>query len=147
MRMALTENIDNFNYKKTKKKVNKYFEDLDRLEWEKARLNVQKGLIARCDVTKEEKKQPYIPVGKDEFSLIAKAAKNEEVKKHLSGYFWAKSILTEEEQIYIMESFVNGRYQEEIADLLGFNSSDSWAFRKLKRRAIYKFAYVLNLIV
>ena len=40
-----------------------------------------------------------------------------------------------------------GKYEDEIVDLLGFNSIDSWAFRKLKRNAIYKFAYVLNLIV
>jgi len=147
MRMALAENLDSFNYKKTKKNVNNYFEDLEKLEWEQARLNAQKGLIAKYEVAAENEKQQYIPIGKDEFNLAAKAEKTEEIQKHLAGYHWAKSILTEQEQLYITEYFINGKYEDEVVAILGFHDIHSKAYKKLKRRAIYKFAYVLNLIV
>lgn len=147
MQMALAENLDSFDLKRTKENVNNYFESLEKLKWEQARLNVQKGLTAQYDVLSDDKKQPYVSVGKDEFNLSAIAEKDEEVKKHLSGYYWAKSILSEQEQLYITEYFVNGKYEDEVVNLLGLNSSDSRAFRNLKRRAIYKFAYVLNLVV
>ena len=146
MKMSLTENLDSFDLKETKRKVNSYFMDLEKLKWEQARLNVQKGLVARCD-SGESKRQPYAVVGKDEFNLGAKAEKDEELQKHLVGYYWAKSILSQQEQLYITEYFVHGKYEDEVVGLLGFNSSDSRAFRNLKRKAIYKFAYVLNLVV
>jgi len=59
----------------------------------------------------------------------------------------AKSILSEQEQLYITEYFINGKYEDEVVELLGFSRSDSRAYRSLKRKAIYKFAYVLNLVV
>ena len=148
MKIALSQNLDNFNFKETKEKVKNYFSDLDKLEWEQARLKVEKGLITKYAVSLEDiRKRPFILVGKDEFNILAKAEKDEELKKDLSGFYWAQSILTEQEQLYIIEYFVNGKYQDEVVGLLGLNSSDSKAFKKLKRRAIYKFAYVLNLIV
>ena len=146
MKMKLTETIDDFNFEKTKRNVNNYFIDLEELKWEQARVNAQKGLIANYDVLPEDKGQPYIAVGKDEFNLSAKEEKCEELKKHLSGFYWAKSILTDEEQQYIIEYFMNGKYEDEVVELLGFNDGNDRAFRKLKRRAIYKFAYVLNLV-
>ena len=147
MKMTLTEKIENFDYVETKMNVNDYFDNLKELEWEQARLKVQKGLIANYDEASEHDKQPYIAIGKDDFNLSAIAEKDEEIKNHLSGYYWAKSILTEQEQLYITEYFVNGKYEDEVVGLLGFNNSDDRGFRKLKRRAIYKFAYVLNLVV
>ena len=147
MKMSLTQNIDDFNFEQTKKNVNKYFISLEELKWEQARLNAGEGLIANYDLTPEDKTQEYISVGKDDFNLFAKEIKDEELKKHLSGYYWAKSILTEQEQLYITEYFINGKYEDEVVNLLGFNNTDDRAFRKLKRRAIYKFAYVLNLVV
>ena len=147
MKMSLTEKLDSFNLKETKDKVSGYFAELKELEWEQARLNVQNGLIAKYEASEEDKSQPYVTVGKDEFNLSAKAEKDEELEKHLSGYRWAKSILSEQEQLYITEYFKNGKYQDEVVGLLGYNGSDDRGFRNLKRRAIYKFAYVLNLVV
>jgi len=147
MKMSLTQNLEDFNFKETKEKVNNYFVGLEELKWEQARLNAERGLVAHYDFTFENKKQSYIQIGKDEFNLSALEDKNGEIKKHLSGFHWAKSILSAEEQRYIIEYFINGKYEDEVVALLGFSSSDSKAFRKLKRRAIYKFAYVLNLIV
>jgi len=145
--MTLTENIDSFNLKETKRKVSGYFMDLEKLQWEQARLNVQKGLIAKLDIANGNEKQPYVVTDQDEFNLLAKAEKDTEIQKHLAGYYWAKSILSEQEQLYITEYFVNGKYEDEGVDLLGFNGSDDRAFTSLKRKAIYKFAYVLNLVV
>ena len=147
MKMTLTENLDSFNLRETKRNVSNYFMDLEKLEWEQARLNVQRGLIAKCDASNENQKQAYVAIGQDEFNLSAKESKSEELKKHLSGYRWAKSILSEREQLYITEYFINGKYEDEVVGLLGFSSYTNRAFRNLKRKAIYKFAYVLNLVV
>jgi len=81
------------------------------------------------------------------FSLSAKENKEEQLKKYISSYYWAKSILSDREQLYIRECFVNRKYEGELVDLLGFYSSDSNEFRKLKRSAIYKFADFLCLVV
>lgn len=147
MKMTLTENLESFNLRETKKRVNDYFSDLDRLEWEQARLAIQRGLTTQYDVTSEDKSQAYVAIGKDEFNLSAKEEKREELANHLAGYQWAKSILSEQEQLYITEYFVNGQYEDAVVDLLGYSGSDSMGFRNLKRKAIYKFAYVLNLVV
>ena len=147
MKMAITENLDNFNLRETKKKVSGYFSDLEKLEWEQARLEIQKGLTAKHDAANESKKQPYAVTGKDEFNLSAKEEKRQELANHLAGYRWAKNILSEQEQRYITEYFINGKYEDEVVGLLGYKGSDSMAFRNLKRKAIYKFAYVLNLVV
>ena len=139
--------VEKFNLKETKRKVNHYFMEIERLEWEQARLNVQKGLTTKYDIANENKRQGYIATGKDEFNLKAKEAKKEELEKHLAGFEWAKSILSEEELQYIIEYFMNGKYEDEVVGLLGFSDSDSRAFRDLKRKAIYKLAYVLDLVV
>ena len=139
--------MEKFNLKETKRKVNHYFMDLERLEWEQARLNVQRGLTAQYDMANENSRQGYVATGKDEFNLKAKEEKKDELEKHLEGYRWAKSILTEQELQYITEYFVNGKFEDEVVGLLGYSGSDSRAFRDLKRKAIYKFAYVLNLVV
>jgi len=146
-RTLSTQKEDNFNLGETKKKINNYFSYLETLQWEQAKLNADKGLTANYDLSPKQKQQPYIWIGRDEFNLLAKAEKDEELKKLISGFYWAQSILSEQEQIYILEYFVNGKYEKELLNLLGFNSLDSREFRKLKRRAIYKFAYVLNLLV
>jgi len=147
VKMSLTESLDNFNLRETKKKVNDYFSDLDRLEWEQARLAIQRGLTAQYDVANEDKNGAYVAIGKDEFNLSAKEEKRKELANHLAGYQWAKSILSQQEQQYITEYFINGKYEAEVVGLLGYKGSDSMAFRNLKRKAIYKFAYVLNLVV
>jgi len=145
--MTLKGNLESFNLRETKKRVNDYFSDLDRLEWEQARLDIQRGLTAKYDVATEDKNQGYIATGKDEFNLSAKEEKRKELANHLAGYEWAKSILSEQEQLYITEYFINGKYEDEVVSLLGYKGSDSMGFRNLKRKAIYKFAYVLNLVV
>ena len=146
-KMSMTQDIETFDFAKTKMNVNVYFENFEKLKWEQAKLNAQKGLTANYDLSLENNKHPYITIGKDDFSLGALEANNEEIEKHLSEFHWAQSILTKQEQMYITEYFINGKYEDEVIGLLGFNSSDSRAFRNLKRRAIYKFAYVLNLLV
>jgi len=137
---------EKFDLRETKRNVNHYFMELEQLEWEQARLNVQRGLTANHDLAYDYG-QDYISVGRDEFNFVAKEEKTEELEKHLAGYNWAKSVLSEKEQRYILEYFLNRKYEDEIVDLLGFGSSDSRAFKELKRKAVYKFAYVLNLVV
>jgi len=145
--LSLKQNLDSFDYVGTKRNLNNYFEDLEELKLEQARLNAQKGLTANYDISVESKNQPYVRIGKDVFNLSALEDKNGEIKNHLLGFRWAKSILSDEEQIYLMEYFINQKYEDEIVDLLGFSNSDSKGFKKLKRSAIYKFADFLNLIV
>lgn len=146
-KISQVQKIDSFDLGRTKRNVNHYFETLEELKWERAKLRAQKGLTANYEIAPENHIQPYITVGKDTFNLAALETKDEEIAKHLSDFYWAQSILTKQEQLYITEYFVNGKYEDEVIGLLGFTTSDSRAFRKLKRRAIYKFAYVLNLLV
>ena len=146
MKMSLSENLDSFDLKETKRKVNDYFSDLETLKWQQARLKIQKGLTVQYDVSNEDKGIAYVPTGKDEFNLSACEEKARELEKHLVGYEWAKSILSEKEQLYITEYFENGKFEDEVVGLLGINRIDSRAFRSLKRKAIYKFAYVLSLV-
>jgi ArpU family phage transcriptional regulator len=137
---------ENFDLRETRKKVNDYFEDYEKMKMERARLNVQKGLIAKYEASEEDKSGAYVATGKDEFNLSAIENKDEELEKHMSGYHWAKSILSEQEQHYIIESFINRKYDDEIIGQLGFYSPDSLAYKRLKRQAVYKFAYVLDLV-
>lgn len=146
-RVLSFQNLECFNFEATKKKVIQYFKDLEKLEWEWAKLNAQKGLTQGYDFEAQYMRQPYIPIGKDAFSLSAKEDKEEALKKYISGYYWARSVLSEREQLYIHEYFINQKYEDELVDMLGFDSSDSNEFRKLKRSAIYKFADFLNLVV
>ena len=88
-----------FDYEETKKKVSSYFLDLERLQWEWAKFNLQKGLTVNYDFAVEYKKQPYMPITEDVFALCAKESKEEQLKIHLSSYYWAKSILTDQEQL------------------------------------------------
>ena len=142
-----SQNLKGFNYEETKRNVNGYFMNLEKLEWEYAKLNAQKGLTTNYDFTVENKRQAYIPIGKEILQLSAKELKEEELINCIQGYYWAKNVLSDLEQIYIMEYFINRKYEDEIVDLLGFNNADSNEFKKLKRSAIYKFADFLNLVV
>jgi hypothetical protein len=139
-------NVEGFNFEATKRNVSNYFKVLEKLEWELAKLNAQNGQVANYDFIAEYQKQPYIPIDKDMFNLSVKEQKQEQIKKYIASYYWAKSVLSENEQLYIHEYFVNQKYEDEIVDLLGFVSSDSNEFRKLKRSAIYKFADFFNLL-
>ena len=141
------QNLENFNYEETKKNLNDYFMNLEKLEWEWAKLNAQKGLTANYDFSAQYKTQPYIPIGKDLFSLSIKDYKEEQIKRYLSSYYWARSILSDKEKLYIGEYFINRKYEEDLIDLLGFDNSDCNEFRKLKRSAIYKIADFLDLLV
>ena len=111
------------------------------------KLNAQRGLTANYDFEVHYSKQPYIQIGKDIFNISAKELTEEELKKYISNFYWAKSILSDEEQLYLMECFVNGKYEDEILELLGFNTRDNIAFKKLKKSVIYKFADFLSLLV
>jgi len=141
------QNLGNFNFEETKKNVNSYFLNLEHAEWELAKLNIQKGLTANYDFSSEYSKQPFVKIGKDIFNLSAKDLKEEELKSYIANYYWARSVLSDVEQLYIMEYFINRKYEDEIVDLLGFNNSDSNEFKRLKRSAIYKFADFLSLLV
>ena len=137
----------NFNFQETKKNVIAYFEYLERLKLEWKKLSTQKGLTAKYDFAVEYKKRPFSLIGKDTFNLSAKEIIEDELKNQISSYYWAKSVLSDKEQLYINEYFVNGKTNEELIDLLGLNSIDSNEYRLLKKSAIYKFADFLNLIV
>jgi len=136
-----------FNFEATKKKVNDYFLKLEKLAWEYAKINGQKGLTTNYDFTASYKKQAFTPIGKDEFALKTKENKEEQLKKYMSNFYWAQSVLSDKEQIYIAECFINRKYEEEIVGLIGCTSSDSNEFRKLKKSAVYKFADFLGLVV
>jgi hypothetical protein len=136
-----------FNFEETKKKVNDYFIRLEKLAWELAKINAQKGLTVNYDFSTDYKKQPFIPIGADEFALSSKEIKEEQLRKYMSNYYWARSVLSDKEQTYIAECFVNRKFENEIVDLLGCTSNDSNEFRKLKKSAVYKFADFLGLVV
>jgi len=140
-------NLRGFDFKESKKNIHNYFTNLENLEWEWTRLNTQKGLIANHDLSIEYNKQPYVAIGKDIFNLSAKELTEEKLKECIASYYWARSILSDEEQLYIMEHFINEKYEDEIIDLLGFNNRDTNEFKRLKRSAVYKFADFLNLLV
>jgi hypothetical protein len=78
--------------------------------------------------------------------MMAMDDKEEELKKYISSYYWAKSILSDKEQLYINECFMNRKYEDEIIELLGYTSTDSNEFRILKRSALYKFADFLRIL-
>jgi len=141
------ENLEKFDFEETKRNVNSYFLGLENLEWEYAKLNAQKGLTANYDFSVEYRGHPYMKIGTDIFNLSAKELTEEELKKQISSFYWAKSILSDEEQIYLMEYFVNRKYEDEILDLLGFNTRDNIEYKKLKKSAVYKFADFLSLLV
>jgi len=142
-----TQILESFNFDETKKNIINYFEYLKKLQWEWAKLNAQKGLTANYDFTVEYKKEAYCPIGKDEFNLSAKEIKEKQLKKQISSYHWAKSILSDKERLYIGEYFVKRKYDEELIYLLGFNNIYSRGFIRLKKSAVYKFADFLNLVV
>ena len=140
----LLANLD-YNFAGTKKKVTAYFERLVETEWELEKLKNQKGLAANYDFTQEQK-QARGQAHRDNFSLSAREAKEEELTGYISDYQLAKSVLSEEEQIYISESFLGYKSAEEIAQRLQVGGSDSRAFRKLRESAVYKFADFFNLV-
>jgi len=147
-RTLSSENLEGFDFKETKRNVSDYFTSLENLEWEWAKLNAQRGLTTNYDFESEPKrKQSYMQIGKDIFNISAKELTEEKLNEYISSFYWAKSVLSDVEQIYIMEYFINHKYEDEIVDLLGFNNSDSREFKRLKRSAVYKFADFLNLLV
>jgi len=141
------QKLEGFNFEETKRNVSNYFQGLENLEWEYAKLSAQRGLTANYDFSLEYSKQPFMKLGVDMFNLSAKELTEDELKKHISSFYWARSILSDEEQLYLMEYFVNRKYEDEILELLGFNSRDNIEFKKIKRNAIYKFADFLSLLV
>ena len=141
-----SQNIENFNYEETKKNVSEYFRYLEKLQWELAKLNAQKGLVANYDFANGYQKQPYIPIGKDTFNISARGYTEDQLKDYIATYYWAKNLLADKEQLYIKEYFINNKYEDELVDMLGVGSSDSNEFRQLKRSAIYKLADFLNLL-
>ena len=147
IRTLSNQKLDGFDVEETKRNITNYFMGLEDLQWQWTKLNVQKGLTANYDFSVEYSKQPFMKIGVDMFNLSAKELTEDELKKHISSFYWAKSILSDEEQLYIMEYFVNRKYNDEILDLLGFNSRDNVEFKKIKRNAIYKFADFLSLLV
>ena len=142
------QNLEDFDFEGTIKNLNKYFRRLERIKWEFAKLNAGKGLTANYNFALHYKNHnPYISFGKDEFGFLIKESKEEELKRYISSYYWAKSILADKEKIYINERFINNKHENELLDLLGFYSIDSRDFRRFKKIAIYKFADFLNLVI
>ena len=142
------QNLEKFDFKRTKRNIKDYFIHMENLECEWAKLNAQKGLITNYDKFKDEyRKHPYTTFDKDIFNLSAKELTLEELKKYISNYYWAVSILSDIEQLYIIECFINDKCDDELVDLLGFNNCKSRGFRKLKRSAVYKFADFLSILV
>jgi len=39
--MSLSENLDNYDFRETKRKVNDYFSDYETLKWQQARLELE----------------------------------------------------------------------------------------------------------
>ena len=57
MRMSVSEKFD---LRETKRNVNHYFMDLEKLQWEQARLNIHNGLTAKYDISIENNRQGYV---------------------------------------------------------------------------------------
>jgi len=143
-----SQNLQHVDHGATKRNVSEYFIHLENLKWQQVKLNAQKGLkSSKFDIVNMYKRQAYTPIGKDIFNITKRELLEDELKQHLVGFEWARSILSDEEQIYIMEYFIHHKYEDEIIDLLGFNSTDSLEFKRIKRSAVYKFADFLNLVV
>ena len=141
------QNLENFNFEETKKRLKNYFNNLEILVWEWEKLNAQKGLIANYNFSLGHKSQAFIPIGQDDFNMSAKEMTEEQLISYISNYQRAKSVLSDMEKSYIKECFVNRKHEGEIIEILGFENSDSNGFRKLKRSAVYKFADFLDLVV
>lgn len=141
------QNLRDFNFDETKKNVWKYFLGLERLQIQWAKLNAQKGMTANYNFEVEFKKQPYSPIGKDDFSLIAKEFVEDEINNYISMYFWACEVLTEEEKLYVDACFLQRKHEGEIINLLGYRSIDDNDFRVLKKSAVFKFAEFMNLVI
>ena len=141
------QNLCDFNYEETKKEVKKYFRKIEKLEWKLARINIQKGLIAKYDLTVEYQKHPFKPISKDDFNLSVKENIEEQYIRYMSNYYWAQSVLSEKEQIYIEQCFISCKCEEEIIGVLGFKYVDDYDFKKLKKSAVYKFADFFDLVV
>ena len=145
-KLLFIENLNDFDFIKTKKNIQMFFKNLQKLEWKWKTFNFQKGLISNYDFDAKYKRIPYSPIGKDIFNLSIKEFKEEEFKKYMSNYHWAINGLNENEQSYIIECFFYRKNQDEIADLLGFTGKDCHNYRNLRKSAIYKFADLLNLV-
>lgn len=141
------QNLENFNYEETKRQVKNYFKKIEKLEWQLAKINIQKGLTTKYDLTHEYQKYPYSPMSEDNFNLSVKENVEEQYIRYMSNYYWAKSLLSDKEQIYIEECFVSRKCEEDLINILGFKYIDGYDFKKLKRSAIYKFADFLDLVV
>ena len=141
------QNLESLNYVETKKNVNNFFLNLEKLAWQLAKENNQKGLTANYNFSAEYKKQPYVPIGKDAFKLSAKEHKEEQIKQYIANYYWAEKALTDKEQLYIREYFVNRKFEDEFIEMLGFNNIHSNEYINLKKSAIYKFADFLGLLI
>ena len=69
--------LKEFNFEETKKNLRSYFEELEKLEWEWAKLGAQKRLTANYDFASAYKNEPYSPMGKDIFNLSIKEFKED----------------------------------------------------------------------
>jgi len=145
-KLLSSKNLEDFCYVETKKNVEEFFRNFEKLEWRLARLN-NHSKASTYDLAVKYTNQPYIPMGKDIFNISAIDYTEEEMKQYISNYYWAKSLLSGIEQVYIEEYFLNRKYNDEVASILGIYSTDSSEYRKLKRSAVYKFADFLDLIV
>jgi len=142
-----SQNLENFDFEATKKNVNDFFVTLELIEWEWAKLVAHTGLPENYEFSDEYTKEPYSPIGKDVFGISAKDCKEDQVKKFISNYYWAINCLSQLEQTYIVEYFVNRKYEGELMEQLGFYNTDSNEFRRLKKSAVFKFADFLNIVV
>ena len=140
------KNLEDFDFYETKNNIKGYFKELENLEWELIKLNGQKTLTRNYGLKDFDKKQ-YISKGQDEFNLVAKERIKEQLKKYLSDFQIAKNLLSDIEQLYIVEVYVNRKRECEFIDTLGFSYRDNHEYRRVKKSAIYKLADVLGLVV
>ena len=148
-KLLRAEIIKEYDYPKTKEKVDEYFKKLETVIWYHAKINCHKGLGARYDLSKVYQQIPYSSFRSDEFNLSAKEYSEEQLKRFISSYFCAKKGLNKEEQIFIEQHYVNFKYDEEIAPMLNIATvnGDSYALRRIKRSAVIKFAEFLEIAV
>jgi ArpU family phage transcriptional regulator len=146
-KMLSMQNLEKLNFDKTKKNVKAYFDKLEIILWEWNKLKMQTKLTTNYDFTVEYSKQPYIPIGKDEFNIVAKDQKETDLKNYISSYYWAINTLSDKEQDYINKYFIENKYEDEIVDILGLDYADSYEFKKLKKSAVFKFADFLGLAI
>lgn len=141
--------LDDYNFKDTKLNVDHYFEHIEKMEWQYEKLNCLRGLTAKYDLTCDNEKRLYSPIGKDIFNISAKECTEEKLKQIIYTFNYALDNLEEVEKKFIKSHYRDHKSDDEVINELGLINlySDSYEYRHIKRSAIIRFASFLGVEV